>query len=78
MLSHDLYDKQDIDNKIIIWTGRDNNRYQSFKVVNQHIGWDGMNICACDLYKPCRASIFWKQDTDIISLFVVKKLYRSI
>lgn len=78
MISHDLYDKQDIDNQIIIWTGRDNNRYQSFKVVNQRIGLDGMNICVCDLYKPYRASIFWKQDTDIISLFVVKKLYRSI
>lgn len=78
MIRHDLYDKQDINNQIIIWTGRDNNRYQSFKVVNQRIGLNGMNIYVCDLYKPYRASIFWKQDTDIISLFVVKKLYRSI
>ena len=31
-----------------------------------------------DLYRPYRASIFWKQDKDLPQLFRVKKLYRSI
>lgn len=78
MIICDLYDKQDLDNKIIIWKGRNNNKYQCFKIVSQRIGANGMSICACDLYIPYIASIFWKQDMDIINLFIVKQLYRSI
>lgn len=78
MIRCDLYDKQDLDNKIIIWKRRNNNKYRCFKVVSQRIGASGMNICVCDLYTPYRANIFWKQDMDIINLFIVKKLYRSI
>ena len=78
MIRRDLYDKQDLNNQIIIWAGRNDNKYQCFKVVRQRIGSDNMDICVCDLYRPYRAGVFWKQDMDTINLFVVKKLYRSI
>lgn len=78
MIRRDLYDKQDLDNKIIIWNLRWSNEYKSFKILNQRIGSDGMNIGQSDLFRSYGGAIFWKQDTDLPQLFVVKKLYRSI
>nr|DAN23717.1 MAG TPA: hypothetical protein [Caudoviricetes sp.] len=37
-----------------------------------------MNIGKFDLFSSDGDTIFWKQDTDLPQLFVVKKLYRSI
>lgn len=78
MIDRDLYDKQDLDNKIIIWHLSWRNEYKSFKILSQRIGLDGMNIGKCDLFHSYRDTIFWKQDADVPRLFVVKKLYRSI
>ena len=78
MIRLDLYDKQDLDNKIIIWHLRWRNEYKSFKILNKRIGFNGMNIGKSDLFRSYGDTIFWKQDTDFLQLFVVKKLYRSI
>lgn len=78
MIRSDLYDKQDLDNKIIIWDLNWRDEYKSFKILNQRIGFDGMDICKCDLFRSYGDTIFWKQDMDLPRLFVVKKLYRSI
>ncbi len=78
MIRRDLYDKQDLDNKIIIWHLHLRNECKSFKILSQRIGMDGMSISKCGLYRPFNDTIFWKQDTDLPQLFVVKKLYRSI
>lgn len=78
MIRRDLYDKQDLDNKIIIWHLHLLNEYKSFKILSQCIDSDGMNIGKSDLFRSYRDTIFWKQDKDLPQLFVVKKLYRSI
>lgn len=78
MIDRDLYDNHDLDNKIIIWDLSWRNEYKSFKILSQRIGLDGMNIGKSDLFHSYRDTIFWKQDTDLPQLFVVKKLYRSI
>jgi hypothetical protein len=78
MIDRDLYDKQDLDNKIIIWHLHWRNEYKSFKILSQRIGLDGMNVGKCDLFRSYGDTIFWKQDTDFPQLFVVKKLYRSV
>lgn len=78
MIRRDLYDKQDLDNKIIIWHLHRRNEYKSFKILSKRIGFDGMNIGRFDLFRSYGDTIFWKQDTDIPQLFVIKKLYRSI
>lgn len=78
MIRCDLYDKQDLDNKIIIWHLHLSNKYKSFKILSQRIDLDGMNIGKCDLFHSYGYHIFWKQDTNFPQLFVVKKLYRSI
>lgn len=78
MIRRDLYDKQDLDNKIIIWHLHWRNEYKSFKILSQRIDLDGMNVCGCDLFRSYGDTIFWKQDTDLPHLFVMKKLYRSI
>lgn len=78
MIRCDLYDKQDLDNKIIIWHLHLRNEYKSFKILNKRIGLKGMNIGKFDLFRSYGDTIFWKQDADFPQLFVVKKLYRSI
>jgi hypothetical protein len=78
MIRRDLYDNQDLDNKIIIWDLSWRNEYKSFKILSQRIGLDGINIGECDLFRSYGDTIFWKQDIDLPRLFVVKKLYRSI
>lgn len=78
MIRRDLYDSQDLDNKIIIWELNWRNEYKSFKILSQRIGLGGMNIGKCELYKSYGDTIFWKQDMDLPRPFVVKKLYRSI
>lgn len=78
MIRRDLYDNQDLNNKIIIWELSRRNEYKSFKILSQRIGLDSMNIGECDLFRSYGDTIFWKQDTDLPRLFVVKKLYRSI
>lgn len=78
MIRRDLYDNQDLDNKIIIWDLSWCNEYKSFKILSQRIDLDGMNIGECDLFHSYEDTIFWKQDIDLPRLFVVKKLYRSI
>lgn len=75
MIYRDLYDNQDLDNKIIIWFTAYNSKYQCFNVINQRIGMDGMSICKSELYNGYTGSIFWKQDMDFPNLFVVKELY---
>lgn len=78
MIRRDLYDKQDLDNKIIIWHLNWRNEYRTFKILSQRIDLDGMNVFKCDLFRSYGDTIFWKQDTDFPRLFVVKELYRSI
>ena len=78
MIRRDLYDKQDLDNKIIIWHLHLHNEYKSFKILSQRIDLNGINIGKCDLFRSYGDTIFWKQDTDVPHLFIVKKLYRSI
>lgn len=78
MIRRDLYDKQDLDNKIIIWHLHLRNEYKSFKILSQRIDLDDMNIGKSDLFSSHGGTIFWKQNTDLPQLFVVKKLYRSI
>ena len=78
MIRRDLYDKQDLDNKIIIWHLHLRNEYKSFKILSQRIDLNSMNIGKSDLFRSYEDTIFWKQDADLPQLFVVKKLYRSI
>ena len=78
MIRRDLYDKQDLDNKIIIWHVHWRNEYRTFKILSQRIDLDGMKVFKCDLFRSYGGTIFWKQDTDFPQLFVVKELYRSI
>lgn len=78
MIRRDLYDRHDLDNKIIIWHLHWRNEYKSFKILSQRIDLDGMNVGTCDLFRSYGATIFWKQDTDVPHLFVVKKLCRSV
>lgn len=78
MIRRDLYDKQDLDNKIIIWHLYWRNEYKSFKVLSKRIGFDGMNTGKYDLFSSYGNTMFWKRGTALPQLFVVKKLYRSI
>lgn len=78
MVRIELYDKHDLQGKILIWFNNPTSMPISFTVMSLNIGEEEMDVYTDGLYSPHFNSTFWKQDMDIINLFIVKKLYRSI
>ena len=75
MIRIQLYDKHELQNKILIWYNNPTNRPISFIVMSPNIGEENMDVCTDGLYSPHFDSIFWKTDTDYPNLFLLKEKY---
>lgn len=75
MIRIQLYDKHELQNKILIWYNNPTNRPISFIVMSPHIGEEEMDVDTDGLYSPHFNDIFWKTDTDYPNLFLLKEKY---
>ena len=75
MIRIQLYDKHDLQGKILIWYNNPTNRPISFIVMSPNIGEEEMDVDTDGLYSPHFNSTFWKTDTDYPNLFLLKEKY---
>ena len=75
MIRIQLYDKHELQNKILIWYNNPTNRPISFIVMSPNIGEEEMDVDTDGLYSPHFNSTFWKTDTDYPNLFLLKEKY---
>ena len=75
MVRIQLYDKQDLQGKILIWFNNPTGMPISFIVMSLNIGEDKMDVYKDGLYSPHFNSTFWKTDTDYPNLFLLKEKY---
>lgn len=70
-----LYDKHDLQGKILIWLNNPTNMPISFMVMSLNIDEEVMDVCTDGLYSPYSNSTFWKTDSDYPNLFLLKEKY---
>lgn len=70
-----LYDKHDLQGKILIWFNNQTSMPISFTVMSLNIGKEEMDVYTDGLYSPHFNSIFLKTDTDYPNLFLLKEKY---
>lgn len=70
-----LYDKHDLQGKILIWFNNPTSMPISFTVMSLNIGEERMDVYTDGLYSPHFNSGFWKTDTDYPNLFLLKEKY---
>lgn len=75
MIRIQLYDKHELQNKILIWYNNPTNRPISFIVMSPNIGEEEMDVDTDGLYSPHFNNTFWKADTDYPNLFLLKEKY---
>lgn len=75
MIRIQLYDKYELQNKILIWYNNPTNRPISFIVMSPNIGEEEMDVDTDGLYSPHFNDTFWKTDTDYPNLFLLKEKY---
>lgn len=75
MIRIGLYDKHDLQGKILIWPNNPTNIPISFIVMSLNIGEEEMDIGTDGLYSPHFSNIFWKTGTDYPNLFLLKEKY---
>lgn len=75
MIQIQLYDKHELQNKILIWYNNPTNRPISFIVMSPNIGEEEMDVYTDGLYSPHFNGTFWKTDTDYPNLFLLKEKY---
>lgn len=75
MVRIELYDKQDLQGKILIWFNNPTRMPISFMVMSLNIGEEEMDVYTDGLYSPHFNSTFWKTDTDYPNLFLLKEKY---
>lgn len=75
MIRIQLYDKHELQNKILIWYSNQTNRPISFVVMSPNIGEEKMDVYTDELYSPHFNDTFWKTDTDYPNLFLLKEKY---
>ena len=75
MVRIELYDKQDLQGKILIWYNNPTSIPISFTVISLNIGEEEMDVYTDGLYSPHFNSTFWKTDTDYLNLFLLKEKY---
>lgn len=75
MIRIQLYDKHELQNKILIWYNNPTNRPISFIVMSPNIGEEEMDVGTDGPYSPHFNETFWKTDTDYPNLFLLKEKY---
>ena len=75
MIRIQLYDKHELQNKILMWCNNPTNRPISFIVMPPNIGEEEMDVDTDGLYSPHFNDTFWKTDTDYPNLFLLKEKY---
>lgn len=75
MIRIGLYDKHDLQGKILIWFNNPTRMPISFTVMSLNIGEEEMDVYTDGLYNPHFDSTFWKTDTDYPNLFLLKEKY---
>lgn len=75
MIRIQLYDKHELQNKILIWYNNPTNRPVSFIVMSPNISEEEMDVDTDGLYSPHFNDTFWKTDTDYPNLFLLKEKY---
>lgn len=70
-----LYDKHDLQGKILIWFKSPTSMPISFIVMSLNIGEEQMDVYTDGLYRPHFNNTFWKTDTDYPNLFLLKEKY---
>lgn len=70
-----LYDKHDLQGKILIWFNNTTSMPISFIVMSLNIGEEEMDVYTDGLYSPHFNSPFLKTDTDYPNLFLLKEKY---
>ena len=75
MIRIQLYDKHELQNKILIWYNNPTNRPISFIVMSPNISEEEMDVDTDGLYNPHFNDTFWKTDTDYPNLFLLKEKY---
>lgn len=75
MIRIGLYDKHDLQGKILIWFNNPTCMPISFMVISLNIGEEQMDVYTDGLYSPHFNSTFWKTDTDYPNLFLLKEKY---
>lgn len=75
MIRIELYDKHELQGKILIWCNNPANRPISFRIMSQNNWEKEMDVCNGGLYDPPFNDIFWKTDVDYPNLFLVKELF---
>lgn len=75
MIKIQLYDKQDLQGKILIWFHNPTSHPISFRVMLLNIGEEEMDVCNGGPYGPHFNDTFWKTDTDYPNLFLLKEKY---
>lgn len=75
MVRIELYDKHDLQGKILIWFNNPTSMPISFTVMSLNIGEEQMDVYTDGLYSPHFNSTFWKTDTDYPNLFLLKEKY---
>jgi hypothetical protein len=75
MIRIGLYDKQDLQGKILIWFNNPTSMPISFMVMSLNIGEAEMDVYKDGLYSPHFNNTFWKTDTDYPNLFLLKEKY---
>lgn len=76
MIRIQLYDKYELQNKILIWYNNPTNRPISFRIMSQNNGEEEMDVCNGGPYKPHFNDTFWKTDVDYPNLFLLKEQYK--
>lgn len=75
MIRIQLYDKHELQNKILIWYNNPTNRPISFIVMSPNIDEEEMDVDTDGLYSPHFNDTFYKTDTDYPNLFLLKEKY---
>ena len=70
-----LYDKHDLQGKILIWFNNPTSMPISFIVMSLNIGEEEMDVYTDELYSPHFSDTFWKTDTNYPNLFLLKEKY---
>lgn len=75
MIDIQLYDKHELQGKILIWHNNPTNSVISFRIMLQNNGEERMDVCNGGQYRPHFNDTFWKTDVDYPNLFLVKELF---
>lgn len=75
MVRIELYEKHDLQGKILIWFNNPTSMPISFIVMSLNIGEEEMDVDKDGLYSPHFNKTFWKTDTDYPNLFLLKEKY---